>query len=78
MQADPQIIQRLREMPPEQLAQEYHAGTLPSLLQRELEGFLHVYGHRGVAEIDLGLPHWSEDPTHILGVLANYLQEAGA
>jgi rifampicin phosphotransferase len=74
MQADPQIIQRLREMPPEQLAQEYHAGTLPSLLQRELEGFLHVYGHRGVAEIDLGLPHWSEDPTHILGVLANYLQ----
>jgi pyruvate,water dikinase len=27
-----------------------------------------------VAEIDLGLPRWSEDPTHILGVLANYLQ----
>jgi phosphohistidine swiveling domain-containing protein len=74
MQADPQVAQRLREMPPEQLAQAYHAGTLPSLLQRELEGFLHVYGHRGVAEIDLGLPRWSEDPTHILGVLANYLQ----
>ncbi len=74
MQADPQVAQRLREMPPEQLAQVYHAGTLPSALQRELEGFLHVYGHRGVAEIDLGLPRWSEDPTHILGVLANYLQ----
>ncbi len=74
MQADPQVAQRLREMPPEQLAQAYHAGTLPSLLQRELEGFLYVYGHRGVAEIDLGLPRWSEDPTHILGVLANYLQ----
>jgi len=74
IQADPQVAQRLREMPPEQLAQAYHAGTLPSLLQRELEGFLHVYGHRGVAEIDLGLPRWSEDPTHILGVLANYLQ----
>jgi pyruvate,water dikinase len=27
-----------------------------------------------VAEIDLGLPRWSEDPTHILGVLTNYLQ----
>ena len=27
-----------------------------------------------MAEIDLGLPRWSEDPTHILGVLANYLQ----
>jgi phosphohistidine swiveling domain-containing protein len=74
IQADPQVAQRLRELPPEQLAQAYHAGTLPSLLQRELEGFLHVYGHRGVAEIDLGLPRWSEDPTHILGVLANYLQ----
>ena len=31
-------------------------------------------GHRAVAEIDLGLPRWSEDPTHILGVLANYLR----
>jgi pyruvate,water dikinase len=27
-----------------------------------------------VAEIDLGLPRWSEDPTYIFGVLANYLQ----
>jgi pyruvate,water dikinase len=27
-----------------------------------------------VAEIDLGLARWSEDPTHLLGVLANYLQ----
>jgi rifampicin phosphotransferase len=27
-----------------------------------------------VAEIDLGLPRWSEDPSYILGVLANYLR----
>jgi pyruvate,water dikinase len=27
-----------------------------------------------VAEIDLGLARWSEDPAYILGVLANYLQ----
>jgi len=27
-----------------------------------------------VAEIDLGVPRWSEDPTHLLGVLANYLR----
>jgi phosphohistidine swiveling domain-containing protein len=27
-----------------------------------------------VAEIDLGLPRWSEDPTYIIGVLANYLR----
>jgi pyruvate,water dikinase len=27
-----------------------------------------------VAEIDLGMPRWSDDPTHILGVLANYLR----
>src|SRR5437870_6103307 len=74
MQADPQVAQRLRDMPPEQLAQAYHAGTLPPLLQRELEGFLRIYGHRGVAEIDLGLPRWSEDPTYLLGVLVNNLQ----
>jgi pyruvate,water dikinase len=27
-----------------------------------------------VAEIDLGIPRWSDDPAHILGVLANYLR----
>ena len=42
--------------------------------QRELSAFLDRYGHRAVAEIDIGLPRWSEDPTHILGVLANYLR----
>ena len=35
---------------------------------------MRLYGHRGVAEIDLGLPRWSEDPTYIMGVLANYLR----
>jgi pyruvate,water dikinase len=59
---------------PAELARRYLAGQLPSLLQRQLAGFLAQYGHRGVAEIDLGLPRWSEDPTHLLGALANYLQ----
>src|SRR5207244_5856743 len=38
--------------------------------------FLAEYGHRGVAEIDLGLPRWSDEPDHLLGVLANYLADA--
>ncbi len=62
------------EKPLDQLVQEYHAGILPATLQQGLAHFLQIYGHRGVAEIDLGLPRWSEDPTYILGVLANYLQ----
>jgi phosphohistidine swiveling domain-containing protein len=70
----PAAVQALRATPPEQLARDYHAGTLPPALQEALAGFLRVYGHRAVAEIDLGLPRWSENPTHILGVLANYLQ----
>jgi pyruvate,water dikinase len=28
-----------------------------------------------VAEIDIGMPRWSDDPTHIIGVLANYLRQ---
>jgi phosphohistidine swiveling domain-containing protein len=74
IQADPQAAQRLYETPSEQLAREYREGTLPPTLQQGLKEFLHVYGHRGVAEIDLGLSRWSEDPTHILGVLTNYFQ----
>jgi rifampicin phosphotransferase len=74
VQANTVAAQAVRETPPEQLAQQYQEGTLPPTLQQGLAEFLHAYGHRGVAEIDLGLPRWSEDPTHILGVLANYIQ----
>jgi pyruvate,water dikinase len=39
-----------------------------------LAAFLAEYGMRAVVEIDLGTPRWVEDPTHILGVLTNYLR----
>ncbi|HJT56308.1 MAG TPA: PEP/pyruvate-binding domain-containing protein [Ktedonobacteraceae bacterium] len=71
---DPAVADKVRNTPPEQLAQAYRERQLPSLLQQGLTEFLRRYGHRAVAEIDLGLARWSEDPTHILGVLANYLQ----
>ncbi|MFC5137145.1 PEP/pyruvate-binding domain-containing protein [Actinomycetospora rhizophila] len=39
-----------------------------------LDAFLAAHGRRAVAEIDLGLPRWSDDPAHLLGVLANYVR----
>jgi phosphohistidine swiveling domain-containing protein len=72
--ADPAAVRIVRETAPEQVAREYHGGVLPPTLQKGLADFLRDYGHRGVAEIDVGLPRWSEDPAYILGVLANYLQ----
>lgn len=72
--ANPAAAQTVRETPPEQLSRDYQSGSLPAQLQARLEEFLGRYGHRGVAEIDVGLPRWAEDPTHILGVLANYLR----
>ncbi|TDE50179.1 phosphoenolpyruvate synthase [Nonomuraea mesophila] len=60
--------------PVEELVRRYRAGTLPPIAQREITKFLDTYGHRGVAEIDLGVPRWSEEPGHILGVIANYLR----
>ncbi|MBF8190465.1 phosphoenolpyruvate synthase [Nonomuraea sp. K274] len=67
-----------KECPVAELVRRYQAGELPPVAQREITAFLATYGHRGVAEIDLGLPRWSEDPAHILGVLANYLRMDGA
>lgn len=71
---DPDVTRIVRETPSEQLARDYHGGALPPKLQTSLTNFLRSYGHRGVAEIDLGLPRWSEDPTYIIGILANYLR----
>ena len=58
---------------PGELAAMYAAGTLPTVAQTGLHGFLDRYGHRAVAEIDLGMPRWSEKPDHILGMISNYL-----
>jgi phosphohistidine swiveling domain-containing protein len=57
-----------------ELTRRYRAGELPAAAQSGLAGFLDRYGHRAVAEIDLGMPRWSDDPSYILGVLANYLR----
>ena len=72
--ADQDIARMLGETPPERLAEDYRGGSLPPKLQTSMADFLRLYGHRGVAEIDLGLPRWSEDPTYIMRVLANYLR----
>jgi pyruvate,water dikinase len=76
------IARRTRDDPPSRdaladrsqpdLTADFRRGALPPLLQRELETFLMRYGHRAIAEIDLGLPRWSEDPAHLLGAIANY------
>jgi pyruvate,water dikinase len=63
----------VRERTPAELAAAYHAATLPGVLQQELRAFLAQYGHRAVAEIDLGLPRWADDPSPLLANLANYL-----
>lgn len=59
---------------PNELAKLFRDGALPLAAQSGLEHFLAVYGHRAIAEIDLGMPRWNDDPTHIMGVLANYLR----
>ncbi len=64
----------LRNAPADDLAARWRAGTLPPVAQHGLTEFLDRYGERAVAEIDLGIPRWSDDPRHILGVVANYLR----
>ncbi|MFN2520614.1 MAG: PEP/pyruvate-binding domain-containing protein [Candidatus Limnocylindria bacterium] len=69
----------LAQRSPQELSASYAAGSLPPLLQRALARFLERYGHRTIAEIDIGVPRWSEDPAHLLGAIANYhrLEDTG-
>jgi pyruvate,water dikinase len=73
LRRDPASAAVLRDTPPDELARRYRDGVLPPSLESGLTAFLLRYGHRAVAEIDIGMPRWSEDPRHVLGVLANYL-----
>jgi pyruvate,water dikinase len=69
---DPQSRDALADRSQADLTADFRRGALPPPLQNELETFLVRYGHRAIAEIDLGLPRWSEDPSHLLGAIANY------
>ena len=73
---DPESVRALTGEDPRTLAGRYTEGSLPAVCQGALRGFLAKYGHRAVAEIDLGVPRWGEDPAHIINVLANYLRLA--
>ncbi|HLT60326.1 MAG TPA: PEP/pyruvate-binding domain-containing protein [Microlunatus sp.] len=61
----------LLDTPPEELARRHLAGELPEF---GLTDFLRRYGHRGAAEIDVGVPRWAEDPTPVFAALAGYLR----
>jgi rifampicin phosphotransferase len=79
VRADPASRDAIRDGQPPDLAQAYHDGALPPTLQSELAKFIGRFGFRAVGEIDLGVPRWSEDPSYLLGVIANYLRlEDGA
>ena len=74
--ADPESAKTLAEMNPAELAAHYRAHSLPEKVQNGLRQFLARNGHRAVAEIDTGMPRWSEDPAPILSVLSNYVTTA--
>ena len=72
--ADPVSRDVFLAQDPARLAAAYRAGTLPGPAQAGVRDFLARYGHRAVAEIDLGMPRWSDEPDHILGMISNYLR----
>jgi rifampicin phosphotransferase len=74
VRADPGAALLVQNLPAARLAEAYRRGSLPSSLQQGLARFLREYGHLGVAELDLGVPRWSEDPGTVLTSLASYQQ----
>lgn len=74
IRSDKDSAAEFRNGTPDRWAARFRSGTLPAVLQHGLTAFLGQFGHRAVAEIDAGMPRWSDDPLHLRGVLANYLR----
>jgi pyruvate,water dikinase len=70
---DPASRSAVRSGTPDRLAAAYRERRLPDVLQRDLDTFLATYGHRAIAEIDVGVERWSENPVHLLGAIQNYV-----
>ncbi|MFD7293526.1 PEP/pyruvate-binding domain-containing protein [Streptomyces sp. NPDC059897] len=74
IRAEPDAVVLFQDADVRKLVARYRAGELPPVAQDGLHAFLRQWGHRAVAEIDLGLPRWSDDPAHIIGIVRNYLR----
>ncbi len=70
----PAALAEFQAHSPADLAEGYRSCTLTPDLQQPLVEFMQRYGGRGLGEIDLGRPRWSEDATHVFEVLGGYLQ----
>lgn len=74
IRSDPVALAHVQQHDAAELALQTSAGELPSTAQAALDAFLHRYGMRGVAEIDLGRARWREDPTQVMQTVQSYLQ----
>ncbi len=73
--ADSDSSKLFQETSASDLASQYLQAVLPSSqVQESIVTFMDRYGVRGVGEIDIGLPRWGEDPTHIMQVLQSCMQ----
>ncbi|MCP2163308.1 PEP/pyruvate-binding domain-containing protein [Goodfellowiella coeruleoviolacea] len=74
---DAEACRLLVETAPDELAAKQLAGALPAVVQSGVASFLASYGCRATAEIDFGVPRWSDDPEPIFVMLANFLRASG-
>lgn len=74
VRGDPALNAEFSQHSPAELADRYHAGTMPPAARAVLDDFLARYGGRGLGEIDMGRARWMEEPLHIFEVLSSYLQ----
>ncbi|MEP6649773.1 MAG: PEP/pyruvate-binding domain-containing protein [Lapillicoccus sp.] len=69
---DPEDRRRAAELSASELADRYASGGLSPTVTAAMDGFLAAYGMRGVGEIDLGRPRWSDDPAEVLATVQRY------
>ncbi len=73
IRADAAVRARFEAGDPTALAADYAAGRLPEPVTASIAGFLDQWGMRGVGEIDLGHPRWSDDPSGVMASLVSYV-----
>lgn len=70
---EPETRRLFLERTPDDVAALFLEAKLSPTAQHALDLFLERYGHRGVREIDVGMPRWWDNPAYIIGAIRNYL-----
>ncbi len=77
-ESTPAVAEVLLHAPAPEVIQKLAQTEEAKVFNAAFQEFLETYGHRATREVEFASPRWREDPTPLISMLANFLQDSSS